>query len=819
MQFLKDGLSGRITRLIVWSVLPIGLIVTFCFGQLSGGWVTKSCADVWLILLSGTVSTLLLRALINFLLNTHSEAQKLAKVMTADLLKSEEALRQVTERLSLAARAGGVGIWDYDVISNHLVWDAQMFRLYGITPEQFSGAYEAWQAGVHPEDRKWGDERIQLALRGEKEFDIEFRIVWPDGSIRYIRGFAMVQRDDAGNPLRMIGTNWDITSQKRADEALRESESNFRTFFESMTDMIMAGTPKGSILFANSAVTRTLGYTPEELKGMHLLDLHPTDKRQEAETILIAMFKGEQESCSLPLMSKTGVLVPVEIRVWFGTWNGEHCLFCICKNVRAEQEARQRLTLERDAAQAAALAKSLFVSNMSHEIRTPLNVILGYVQIMERECQACPVKPRLKAITRSGEHLLELLTDLLELVRGDAHTIRLASKTFDFYQALEDVRLMFVRHPESQGLTLEFTYLSNVPRLIHADSEKIRQILVNLVGNAVKFTEKGSVCVSASVLGGTMPAGDFMIAIDVKDTGCGIGEDDLNRIFDVFEQAESGWEGGKGTGLGLFMSQRYARALGGDITVMSQLGEGSCFRFTFRARIASEETNGQSLTGNGLRLFKNQRALRLLVVDDDPLNRDMLVIMLEPAGFVVETATCAEQALCRIRQTEAFDLILMDKRMPDMDGYEAIAQIRKLPSGRVPPVVMVTASGFADEGIPAFAAGANGYISKPVQREQLLMEIARVCGIQYDDGQKQQMGSSLAMPAGLDAQAMAQIPEEQRRLLSQALCLGDILALRKIVETIAQHHAELAAHICELVDSYNYDSLQGLLDSAKGTTE
>ena len=771
--------------------------------------VMRFLKDGWLGRLTG----------FSVLLKTQSDAQALAKGMTADLTKSEEALRQATERLSLAVRAGGVGIWDYDVVSNHLVWDAQMFRLYGITPEQFSGAYEAWQAGVHPEDRKWGNERIQLALRGEKEFDIEFRILWPDGAIRYIRGFAMVQRDDAGKPLRMIGTNWDITSQKRADEVLRESESNFRTFFESMTDMIMVGTPKGHILFTNSAVTRTLGYTPEELKGMHLLDVYPTDKRQEAETIFIAMFKGERESCPFPLMSKTGVLVPVEPRAWFGTWNGEHCLFYIWKNVSAEQEAQQRLALARDAAHAAALAKSLFLSNMSHEIRTPLNVILGYIQIMERECQACPVKPRLKAITRSGEHLLELLTDLLELVRCDTHTIRLAPKTFDFYQALEDVRLMFVRHPESKGLTLEFSYLPNVPRLLHADAGKIRQILVNLVGNSVKFTEKGSVRVSASVLDGTMPDGVLMIAVDVEDTGCGIGKDDLNRIFDVFEQVESGWEGGKGTGLGLFLSQRYARALGGDITVTSQLGEGSFFRFTFRARVASDETHGPSLKENMLRLFKDPRALRVLVVDDDPLSRDMLVIMLEPAGFIVETAACAEQALCRIRQAEAFDLILMDKRMPDMDGYEAITQIRKLPNGRATPVVIVTASGFADEGIPAFAAGANGYVSKPVQREQLLAEMGRVCGIQYDYGQKQLMGSHLAMPVGFDVQAMARIPEEQRCLLEQALCRGDILSLRKIVETIAQQHAELAAHICELVDSYNYDSLQWLLDSAKGTTE
>jgi len=1217
---------------------------TLCFAQTGDGLFAIRYLGVWLTLIGGVLGTILVCTLFGALLYMQSDAQHLAKSITKNLQKSEESLRQVTDRLSLAARAGGVGIWDYDVVNNLLIWDDQMFKLYGITREQFSGAYEAWQAGLHPEDRQSGDDRIQLALRGEKEFDIEFRVLWPDGTIRHIRGFALVQRDATGHPLRMIGTNWDITEQRLAGEnikrqaslinslldsmpdiiffkdvtgiylgcnpnfvqfvgrpraeivgktdydlfdksiadafrendrhmlemresrhneewitypdgrkilidtlktpylgpdgeligilgigrditaqrqaevALRESEVNFRTFFETMTDMIMVGTPEGRILFTNSAVTRTLGYTPDELKEMHLLDVHPADKRQEAEFIFGAMFKGERESCPLPLQSKDGALVPVETRVWFGKWNGEHCLFGICKNLSAEQEAQQRferlfrnnpslialstlpdrrfmdvndaflmtlgysrediightsaecglfmfpeqyaaaadqllldthlagvelqirckdgtlldglfsgevisnqgrqyflsvmtditarkhaekelarlsviqrdlmrlatefvnvplerqdtaidqslatmgqllhadraylfsydfnagvmsnthewcgagitpeianlqavpnanipdwvaahrrgecvhipsvaglpndsylwqvleaqgirslitlplmqgadclgfvgfdavveernwreeevallhvlaelyahfearrakeretqalqerLTQARDAAQAAALAKSLFLANMSHEIRTPLNAILGYAQIMERECYPCAMKPRLKAITRSGEHLLELLTDLLELVRCDAHTITLAPKAFDFYQALEDVRLMFVRHPAAQILRLEFTFSPDVPRFIFADSGKIRQILVNLVGNAVKFTEKGSVRLSAFVLEGETPDGDIMIAVDVEDTGHGIGPDDLSRIFEVFEQTENGWKGGKGTGLGLYLSRRYAHALGGDITVTSQLGVGSRFRFTFRAQSARDEIHGQS-NRNVLRLSKDQRALHLLVVDDDPASREMLATMLEPIGFTVETAASAAQALNRMRQPEPVDLILMDKRMPEMDGYEAIAQIRELPGGKTVPVVVVTASCFADDSVPALAAGANGYVSKPVQREQLLSEIGKVCDVQYDYEANQPVGSQLTIPAGVDAQALACLPEEQRNLLEQALRRGDILLLRKIVETIAHQHADLATSICVLIDSYDYDRLRGLLDSAKGIT-
>ncbi|MEI7891686.1 MAG: CHASE domain-containing protein [Myxococcales bacterium] len=1033
------------------------------------------------------------------------------------LVRVEDSLRQVTDRLSLAVGAGGVGIWDYDVVNGRLVWDAQMWRLYGITQDQFSGAYDAWQARLHPEDRQRGNEEIQLALQGKKPFDIEFRVLWPDRSTRHIRAIASVKRDASGRPLRMIGTNWDVTAQKRAEEALTESEANFRTFFESMTDMILVGTPEGRILFTNSAVSRTLGYTSDKLKEMHMLDVHPPDKRQEAEAIFVAMCQGDRESCSVPMMRQDGVLVPVGTRAWLGKWNGEDCIFGICKNMSAEQEAtlrferlfrknpclialstlpdqrftdvndaflntlgytwndiigktvadlnlfvqserhaaasdqlqadghlvglelqvrrkdgvlldglffgeaissqgqpflltvitditerkraevelarlsvilrelmrlathfvnvpleqqdmaidqslatmgqlieadraylfaydfgagvmsnthewcragttseigklqavstalfpdwvephrrgewvhipnlaalpadsnlrqileplgirslitlplmqgdaclgfvgfdavreqriwgeeelsllrllaelyahfesrraaeretrelQKRLTQARDEAQAAALAKSMFLANMSHEIRTPLNAILGYAQIMERQCRSCATGQRLNEITRSGEHLLELLTDLLELVRSDAHQITLVPSDFDFYQALEDVRLMFVRHPAAQALTLEVSHTADVPQFLCADSGKVRQILVNLVGNAIKFTEKGGVRLSASVVTGSAQDG-ITIAVDVEDTGSGIGIADIDRIFDIFEQTDSSRKGGKGTGLGLPLSRRYARALGGDVAVLSsRLVEGSCFRFTFHAGLPSGGDAGQLRRGNVLRLASDQRALRLLVVDDDLLSRDMLAALLEPVGFTVEIADSAEQALQRLRQANPVDLVLMDKAMPGMNGYEAIGRIRELPAGRELPVLVVTASGFADEKKRALAVGADGLVAKPVRREQLLEAIGRVAGAKYDYEQAPTVEPAATVRVGLDPDALARLPEAQRRILDQALHRGDILALRKVVAAIAPDQPALAAGISVLIDAYDYDRLRRLLDSTKG---
>ena len=475
---------------------------------------------------------------------------------------------------------------------------------------------------------------------------------------------------------------------------------------------------------------------------------------------------------------------------------------------RKAEELRKRLVLARDAAQAAAYAKSLFLANMSHEIRTPLNAVLGYAQIMQRECRdcrECPNGARLSAITRSGEHLLQLLNDLLELVRTDAHQVTLSPSVFDFHQLLVDVRLMFARQPGTRGLTLEFACDPAVPRFIRADSGKVRQILVNLVGNAVKFTEQGGVRVSAAIQPNGSADG-LVVVVEVEDTGCGIAPDEIERVFEIFEQVQSARAFSTGAGLGLPLSRRYARAMGGDVTAASNPGEGSRFRFWFSAQAA---VGGDMADRRDvLRLAPDQPTWHLLVVDDEADNRAMLIDLLSAVGFSVETAYTAEIALDRLATPDGVDLVLMDKRLPGMDGYQAVRRLRELPATRELPVVVVTASGAADEEDLAHTVGADGYIAKPVQRDCLLAEIGRVIGVKYIYEEAIAVDDE---PARLEPTALAVIDVEQRRLLSQALNRGDIRALRGLITELADDHAGLASHLESLVESYDYDSLHALL--------
>ena len=708
--------------------------------------------------------------------------------------QGEELLKQTTDRLRLAARAGGVGIWDYDVVRNELVWDGQMFRLYGITRDQFSGAYEAWQAGVHPDDRQRADNEIQLALGGEKDFDTEFRVVWPDGSIHNIRALALAQRDPSGQAVQMIGTNWDITPQKQAEAALRESEANFRTFFESMTDMIMVGTPDGRILFTNDAVVRTLGYSAGDLASMHILDLHPADKRQEAETIFGAMFRGERENCPLPLVHRDGSLVPVETRVWFGQWNGRNCIFGISKNLSVEQEAQQRferlfrnnptlmalsslpdrrfvdvnnaflvtlgyartdiidktaadLAMFVDPAQQAALAnimraeghianfelrvrrkdgtildglfsgevissqgrqhfltvmvditdrkrveaelrltnrqleqataranemaaqaelattaKSEFLANISHEIRTPMNGVLGMVSLLQ-DTSLTEDQSRYAQIARaSGEALLALLNNILDFSKIEARRLELETVDFNLHSLMDDFTQVMALRAHEKGLVLGCVVAPEIPPALRGDPGRLRQILINLADNAIKFTALGEVTIRVSLA--SKMGTEVRLRFAVRDSGIGIPPDKLGRLFAKFSQVEtSTTRNYGGTGLGLAISKQLAELMGGTIGVQSEMDKGSEFWFTARlAKALSTEALCQPAAG--------VCGMRALVVNGPSVYREVLKVLLTSWGLRLTQVTDGQSALETLAQARAagdpFAIALLHKRMPGL---------------------------------------------------------------------------------------------------------------------------------------------------------
>jgi signal transduction histidine kinase/DNA-binding NarL/FixJ family response regulator/HAMP domain-containing protein len=472
-------------------------------------------------------------------------------------------------------------------------------------------------------------------------------------------------------------------------------------------------------------------------------------------------------------------------------------------------ENEDQLKLAVKAAEAANQAKSAFLANMSHEIRTPMNAVLGYTQLLQRDpTLAERHRDYVATISRSGYHLLDLINDVLEMSKIEAGRIVLEPKDFDFHLMLSDLVSMFLVRMEEKGIAFSLEIQQGVPRFLRTDSMKVMQVMINVIGNALKFTDHGTITVR--VHGEENGQGALAITAEVNDTGIGIPERDLARIFDAFEQAEAGVNRG-GTGLGMAISRKYAQLLGGDLTVVSREGEGSRFRFLFRpgrAEGCNLEPRRDLREVRGL--AKGSRVPHLLIVDDLALNRDLVRNLLEPFGFQLSEAGDGQECLDQL-ETLRPDLILMDWVMPVMNGLEATRRIRSAPAWRDIPIIMLAARAMEEIAPTPEGAGVDGYLRTPIMLLDLLEEIQkRVPGVRLEYAD--QPRSQALVSGGEWKETAAHLPELLRRELSEWVEGGEIdrfaERVRKAVEPL---EPDLARHLEQLTERFDYRQILGLL--------
>jgi PAS domain S-box-containing protein len=515
--------------------------------------------------------------------------------------RTEESLEQMAERLSLAVRAGGVGIWDYDLLNNRLVWDDQMFRLYGITRNQFSGAYAAWQAGVHPEDQQRGDEEIQMALRGEKDFNTEFRVLWPDGTVHNIRAQSLVRRDHLGRPTHMVGTNWDITLQKQAEAELRE-----------------------------------------------------TNRQLEVTTAQ---------------------------------------------------------------AEAANAAKSEFLANMSHEIRTPMNGIIGMTGLLLTTELTRTQQRYAETVRASGQSLLQIINNILDFSKIEAGKLELETLNFDLCELLDDFAAMMAVKAVEKGLVFNCAATPEVPTSLRGDPGRLRQVLTNLVGNALKFTAQGEVTVRAALE--SQLASAAWLHFSVRDTGIGIAADKLPLLFEKFSQLNvSTTRDYSGTGLGLAISKELVERMGGSIGVRSQEGKGSEFWFTVRLALPARSPARRPMPAELERV-------PVLVVDDHATSRETLRLQLASWGMTATEAADASSAMQCLRAAaeagQPFPVAILDREMPGVDGAALGRAIRSDARLAGTVLVMLTSLGGKEEDTKTVKElGLAACLHRPVRQSELL---------------------------------------------------------------------------------------------------
>jgi two-component system sensor histidine kinase/response regulator len=614
-------------------------------------------------------------------------------------------------------------------------------------------------------------------------------------------------RSDEGDVTGGLLVAQDVTQRVVAEHALRRSEERYRLLFEKARDAIWivdreAGRG-GRILAANAAAGEMHGYGVDELAGMDLAGLLAEGDADPSSDPGAASWHNRETLHR----RRDGTVFPVEVTAGPLDVEGAALSIGFCRDITEQKRDEATLVAAKEAAEAANRAKDAFLANMSNELRTPMNAIIGYAQLLRRGAGLSRAQTDgLDTILRSGESLLAIINDVLDASRLEAGAATLDLSRTDLRALLDDVLVAYRPQARAKGLTLVLDCASGVPRHVVTDGAKVRQMLTNLVANAVKFTTKGSVTVGVLTRD---DVGGPRLAFEVTDTGAGIAPEHMGLLFRPFGQTKAGIHARGGTGLGLCISQKLARLMGGDVTVTSQVGVGSTFRVVLPcedARSADAEPRSQHGKVTGVR--GRGRGMRILVVDGDDDNRGWVVELLRTIGFDARDAADEREAFA------VFDayrprLVLFDTCLPSTDATTAVRSLRRRSDGRETAIVALTATLLEDERVAIETAGADCTLLKPCREEDLLRQIQRLLGVEYEyaDDARRQTTASPVDPATLRHTFADAFSPAIKRAITLAARAADYDRLLELLAEVPREDVAAAKALRKLVEAYAYDQI------------
>ncbi|MCK5897471.1 MAG: PAS domain S-box protein [Methylococcales bacterium] len=635
-------------------------------------------------------------------------------------------------------------------------------------------------------------------LRGET-WHGEFINQRKNGETHWEKTIIAPIRDENNVVNHYVAIKEDITKYKEAEE----KNTRLGQVLEESWNEIYMFDPKSLLLTqVNKGARHNLGYSMEELKKLTTVDIKP-DYDPEYFLNLIKPLRERK----LPYVlfqtrhkRKDGSIYPIEVRLQLVETEHSAVFVGIIQDITERKKTEALLKDAKEAAEQASLAKSQFVANMSHELRTPLNAILGFSQIMANGENLTPKqRENLKIINRSGDHLLSLINDVLNISKIEAGKIEFQKTDFDLFELLDELEPLFQDKLAKNKLSLKVEYQGDTPNQVHTDKTKLRQILVNLINNAIKFTDEGGIIIRLSSYS-LAADNNVTLVFEVEDTGCGIAENELDAVFQNFVQTSCGLKASEGAGLGLAISREFIQLMGGDISVSSVVNKGSIFKFTVLVGKAEEAIKAQPEEPKIISLGPNQSDYNILIVDDDAMNRLILMELLQPFGFNLKEAENGKIAVDICQKWKA-DMVFMDIRMPVMDGHTASIKIKEISSETF--IVAVTASVFEDKKAEILESGCDDFIAKPFKHTDIFIAMQKYLGVNCICETENELDKEYI----LTPESLNNLPSELKKTLQQAIEIVDIDQVEKVVEKIGTEDKELAEAIQKQIDDFEYEFL------------
>lgn len=647
-----------------------------------------------------------------------------------------------------------------------------------------------------------GLERAGQVLIGEAPMNI-------NGQEKYLQGRARAMTGLRGEYIGAIEILHDLTMIKQVEQALRESERRLRRILETTGEGFWLIDNNSVTIAVNDAMCATLGRPRQEIIRKSIFDFVNPENAMIFRHEMQRRSHGEGGAYEIALSNPDGSLVPCIFHAnpLFDDEGRKTGAFAMVTNITDRKQAEGALREAKKAAEAASRAKSAFLANMSHEIRTPMNAILGFTQLLERDPSlTTDQRASLNTIARSGEHLLALINDILEMSKIEAGRTTVNPVVFNLHDLITDLAMMFRIRTREKNLLFTVEMADDLPRFVLADVGKLRQILINLLGNAVKFTDQGGIALRAG--SEKQERGKIRLIAEIEDTGVGIAAKDLGKVFEYFEQADAGVASGGGTGLGLAISREYARLMGGDITVLSEIERGTLFRLEIDAQEAAGEELKISLTPRRvLGLRAGQPSFKVLLADDKEENRQFLRALLQAAGFATREAVNGQEAVKVFEEWQP-NLILMDLRMPVMDGYQAIQLIKAMERGKETPIIAVSASVFYENREQARQTGADDFLAKPYKQDDLFQKLGDWLHAKYDYADQDQPNatkSSERASISISRDSLTKLPGKIVEEMRKAAAGGYQDRLLALIDELPAEDSGFTAELRELALAFEYE--------------